>query len=327
MPIKPWDEWDWTPEEFVVFSTKNGNPMFVFSIGRLPDIRYDEGCSVHDAFLRMYREAVWGYLEQHNYKGEKFNIDLCFKYGLSNAQKERCYADTSEVRQLLQENAYRIKALLEKVCRDNAETCNELDGIANAEVDLASVERPIRNDNNFPSTWIYAKDKDVEKTQSNNDTAMASLGLQSSIFTAIQDGNEIAREGFAMVVEEIRQAVKSAEQTPPPSLEQPQDVNNQIDGDNTSEETDDEWGLVVDWAKKHSNGSTKKQGEILRRIRNARGTRKEKSTGEYYKGHEIFKDSEERRFYKGEGKDRVYNWNDLENDKEKIIPKDQNKKH
>ena len=45
MPIKPWDEWDWTPEEFVIFSTKNGKPMLGFPIGRLPDIPYNTKCN------------------------------------------------------------------------------------------------------------------------------------------------------------------------------------------------------------------------------------------------------------------------------------------
>ena len=224
MPNKPWDEWDWTPEKFVVFSTKNGNPMFVFPIGRLPDICYDEGCSFSETFLRTYRKTVWNYLEQNDYKGGKFNIDLSFKHDLSNAQKECCYTDTSEAVQLLQENAYRVKEHLVKICRAKVETGIQSDGsvpvpfVASRKETVqfctAEVKQP-EEENTRHLRNIVKEDKQHTKQLSSIQTVLQN-GFEATQKTIREVGETIGKK----IAEEIRQAVKSAELTATPKPEQ-----------------------------------------------------------------------------------------------------------
>ncbi|MBQ6615700.1 MAG: hypothetical protein IJH67_04960 [Thermoguttaceae bacterium] len=222
MTIKP--EWGWTPEVFVVFSTINGNPMFVFRIGRLPNIPYDEGCSFSEAFLRTYRKIVWDYLEQNDYKGGKFNIDLRFKHDLSNAQKECCYADTSEAVQLLQENAYRVKEYLVKICRANAETGIQSDGsvpvpfVASRKETVSSCTAEVKQPDDESTRHlrnIVKEDKQHTKQLSSIQTDIRD-GFEATQKTIREVGETIGEK----IAEEIRQAVKSAEQTASPSPEQ-----------------------------------------------------------------------------------------------------------
>ena len=337
--MKKWDELDSEHEQFIVLSYY-GQTDFVFSIRKLPDFRYDEANSIHEEYLKRLKRAYRKYLNKDGYDGYSHDIKMVWKIGLTDTEIESLLQDRRPVKQWLQNVALQVKEELESIVRFKAERMAELDDNSDSnEADSASVERPIHNESNYPSTWIYAKDKDVEKTPCNNDTAnMASLGLQSSTLTAIQDGNEIKREGFAMVLERQdkmlellqRQAtLKDAEQTPPPSPEQPQETNNQIDGDNTSEETDGEWVLASKFADDHSivdgKHKTSMSKRILGNLSNDRQGSKE--TNRTYKGYPILVDSKGREYFKISYKGVCYKRARLENDIEFLTSRKRTSRH
>jgi hypothetical protein len=253
---------------------------------------------------------------------------MVWEYGLSIEEEKRRFDPNNandEWFQKLHKRALEVKQRLEDYIRRRGEITGLVEEGSN-DTDSASVERPIHNESNYPSTWIYAKDKDVEKTPCNNDTAnMASLGLQSSTLTAIQDGNEIKREGFAMVLERQdkmlellqRQAtLKDAEQTPPTSPE----LNSPIDGDKTSEETDDEWVLGAKWANEKAtiDGIFSKSESTLIQDRLGNARERSSNTGRKYKGYDIFVDSKGREYYKEDYQGVWYKREQLEKDVEKL---------
>ncbi|MBR5710425.1 MAG: hypothetical protein IKX40_06675 [Thermoguttaceae bacterium] len=243
--MKKWDEMDSECERFIVLSYY-GQTDFVFSIGKLPDFRYDEANSIHEEYLKRLKRAYREYLKRKGYTGYSHDIRLVWKLGLTDIEIESLLQDRRPVRQWLQNVAIKVKEELESIVRFKAERMAELDDDSDSNgADSASVENipsfpidsfsPVVPDGSVPVPFVASRKdmvpsctSEVKQPDDESTRHLRNIDKEdkqhtkqlTSIQTVLQDGKEILREGFAMVVEEIRQAAKSAEQTPPPSPEQ-----------------------------------------------------------------------------------------------------------
>ena len=90
-----------------------------------------------------------------------------------------------------------------------------------------------------------------------------------------------------------------------------------VQTDPASDKKSGDWVRIDDWAAEVSTSEPERK-KIMRRVRNDRGNGKEEYTGKCYNGYKIYKDSKGRRFYKCKGNARVYNREDLDNDKSSL---------
>ena len=262
--MKKWDEMDSECERFIVLSYY-GQTDFVFSIGKLPDFRYDEANSIHEEYLKRLKRAYREYLKRKGYTGYSHDIRLVWKLGLTDIEIESLLQDRRPVRQWLQNVAIKVKEELENIVRFKAERMAELDDDSDSnDTNSANGERPdnipsfpidsfspVVPDGSVPVPFVASRKDTVssctsEVKQPDDESTRHLRNIDkedkqhtkqlTSIQTVLQEGNEITREGFARLLErlELQQpqaTLKDAEQTPPPSPEQPQETGNQIDWD------------------------------------------------------------------------------------------------
>ncbi len=141
MKYRKWDEWDSEHEQFIVLSYY-GQPDFVFSIGKLPNFRFDEANSIHEVFLRRLREAYRKHLKKDGYDGYSHDIKLVWKMGLTDKEIESLLNDHRPVKQWLKSVAIQVKESLEAIVKFKVERLTELDDSDSIDPVPANVERP-----------------------------------------------------------------------------------------------------------------------------------------------------------------------------------------
>ena len=263
MKYRKWDEWDSEHEQFIVLSYY-GQPDFVFSIGKLPNFRFDEANSIHEEYLKRLKRAYREYLKRNGYTGISHDIKLVWKLGLTDTEIESLLQDRRPVRQWLQNVAIQVKEELENIVRFKAERIAELDDDSDSkDTDSANGERPdnipsfpidsflpVVPDGSVPVPFVASRKDTVssctsEVKQPDDESTRHLRNIdkeqkqqtkqQSSIITVLQDGfvKVIERQDKMLELQQQHATLKDAEQTAPPSPEKPKRENFKFPKDQT----------------------------------------------------------------------------------------------
>ena len=255
MQYKKWDEWDSEHEQFIVLSYY-GQPDFVFSINKLPNFRFDEANSIHEEYLKRLREAYRKHLKKDGYEGYSHDIKLVWKMGLTDKEIESLLNDHRPVKQWLKSVAIQVKESLEAIVKFKVERLTELDDSDSIDPVPANVERPdnitsfpidsfspVVPDGSVPVPFVASRKETVssctaevkpledENTRLLRSTDKNIKGVSKKLDVLIEgqkQQTDIIQQSFELQQQAI---LKNAEQTPPPSPEQPQEADNQIDWD------------------------------------------------------------------------------------------------
>ncbi|MBQ3350354.1 MAG: hypothetical protein IJG38_08130 [Thermoguttaceae bacterium] len=182
-----WNDRDDLQERFAILSesSNRGDGEFFFIVNKFPDELLGEVTERLDSEFNLYRSEF-----------VRITLELLTFNELSNDLKIRAVKERRERNNSGCYWAVEINRVISEI---------EYYYEAQFETAAAGVNHTTGQNENFPTTWIYAKD-DGAAVDNSSAAGMASLGLQSSTLTAIQDG-------FGMVIERQDKLIELQQQT------------------------------------------------------------------------------------------------------------------
>lgn len=191
------------PDYMIYENDKDGDSLItIVPLGKVP---VDYFAEIRDKVWKLYGTSVLIEIcQQSELKDYELNRAIQYSFYCKNGGKKSfLYRRSLEARDYFESiDKEKYNYLL-----NTSQSLTVSDSPAVPAVPVAGVERPIGRNENYPSTWIYAKgDETASEFTDNGAAEMVQVGLQSSILTAIQDG-------FDKVIERQDKAIEIQQQT------------------------------------------------------------------------------------------------------------------